>query len=167
MEVYYELIDLESLLKKVVVTTTPLMDKNRNHLRTEWESPLGEMMSDFTKVRQILLNLLSNAAKFTRDGQVVLRAKRTDDTIEFQISDTGVGIPTERLTAIFEDFTQAHSATSRHYGGTGLGLAICQRFCAMLGGEIAVESQVGKGSTFTVRLPREGHHHERPKQTHH
>lgn len=166
MEVFYELIDLESLLKKVVVTTTPLMDKNRNQLQTEWKTPLGEMTSDFTKVRQILLNLLSNAAKFTSDGQVTLQAALKGEWVEFKVMDTGVGIPHERIHAIFEDFIQANTTTSRNYGGTGLGLAICQRFCAMLGGEISVESQVGKGTTFTVRLPREGQH-DRSKQTHH
>jgi signal transduction histidine kinase len=120
------------------------------------------MHADLTKVRQVLFNLLSNAAKFTSKGRISLAVRREEgvlgssvagEMIIFTVSDTGIGIPAEQLQNIFQPFTQADASTTRQYGGTGLGLAISQRFCQMMGGEIAVTSEVGAGSTFTVRLP--------------
>jgi CheY-like chemotaxis protein len=117
------------------------------------------MKADVTKVRQILFNLLSNACKFTTKGAVEVRAARFNkdlqDWIRFQVTDTGIGIASQQLTRLFQDFSQADASTTRKYGGTGLGLSICRRLTRMMGGEITVDSQPGKGSTFTVELPAE------------
>ena len=115
------------------------------------------MYADATRVRQILLNLLSNAAKFTQKGQVALHVHDDPDVpgqVVFVISDTGIGIPEEQLATLFEPFVQGDVTTTRKYGGSGLGLAITQHYCHLMGGTISVESRVGEGSRFTVRLPR-------------
>ena len=115
------------------------------------------MYSDMTKLRQILLNLLSNSAKFTEQGSVILKAKRDslggNDWLRFTVTDSGIGMNPGQIERAFEAFTQADESTSRKYGGTGLGLTITREFCEMLGGEITVESEPGKGSAFTVSLP--------------
>jgi signal transduction histidine kinase len=115
------------------------------------------MDSDVTKIRQILLNLLSNAAKFTEQGLIRLDARRAQhdggDWLTFQVTDNGIGISPQQIEHVFEAFTQADSSTSRKYGGTGLGLTISREFCEMLGGKISVESNPGQGSVFTVSLP--------------
>jgi signal transduction histidine kinase len=111
--------------------------------------------TDEMKLRQILLNLLSNAAKFTRGGKVSLRYRITPAWLEFSVQDTGIGIAPEAQSRIFEAFTQADSRLTRTYGGTGLGLAICRGFCERLGGSIQVQSAPDRGATFTVRLPNE------------
>jgi signal transduction histidine kinase len=118
------------------------------------------LVSDLTKVRQTLFNLISNAAKFTENGQITLSAEWEQDDagrkwIMFEVADTGIGIPPEKIDEMFDEFTQADVSTTRKYGGTGLGLAITKRFCELLGGSIACRSVVGQGSTFTVRLPAE------------
>ncbi|MGB5438674.1 MAG: response regulator, partial [Gammaproteobacteria bacterium] len=118
---------------------------------------LGAARQDLTKLRQSLFNLLSNAAKFTHEGTVTLQASRAKsgdgDWLSFTISDTGIGIRTDKLGQVFEEFTQADESTTRDYGGTGLGLAISKRFCRMMGGDITVRSQPGEGSAFTIRIP--------------
>ena len=118
---------------------------------------LGEMHADVTKVRQALFNLLSNAAKFTHQGGIglVVKGEQVDgvDWVRFSVSDSGIGIPPEKIDHVFEEFSQADVSTTRDYGGTGLGLPISRRFCQMMGGDITVESTVGEGSTFTIRLP--------------
>jgi signal transduction histidine kinase len=111
------------------------------------------MVSDLIKVRQILLNLAGNAAKFTHDGAVTISAGRLGSSVEFTVTDTGIGIAPENVERLFEPFSQAESSTTRRFGGTGLGLAISRRFCHMLGGDIEVVSAPGQGSSFIVRLP--------------
>ena len=117
------------------------------------------MHADLTKVRQALFNLISNAAKFTENGTITLRVNREQtvdgDHVSFGVADTGIGVARDKLDKLFEEFTQAEASTTRKYGGTGLGLAITRRFCEMMGGDITVESELGKGTTFTIRLPAE------------
>ncbi len=149
--------DVGSMLAKVVMTSRPLIGKNGNELDIGDFDDLGDMHSDDTKVRQILLNLLSNAAKFTDRGSIHLEAERSShddgEWLTFRVTDNGIGMSPDQLEHIFEAFTQADNSTSRKYGGTGLGLTISKEFCAMLGGNISVESKPGQGSVFTVRLP--------------
>ena len=156
-EVLAEQIDLEVLIDQVSDTAQPLMVKNGNHFKIERGNDLGHAIQDLTKLRQSLFNLLSNAAKFTHEGTVTLSIERTQtngsDWLAFTVSDTGIGIPSDRLDSIFKEFSQADSSTTRNYGGTGLGLTISRRFCRMLGGDLTVTSDAGKGSSFTIRLP--------------
>jgi signal transduction histidine kinase len=120
---------------------------------------IGEMRADLTKVRQILLNLLSNACKFTKSGVIQLRVRRKSgvgrEWVEFQINDSGIGMTPEQVDKAFDSFTQADASTTRKYGGTGLGLTITRKFCEMMGGEMSVKSALGKGTNFTVSLPAE------------
>jgi signal transduction histidine kinase/CheY-like chemotaxis protein len=158
MDVLIERIDLADLLSQVGSTVAPLVAKNHNVLRVEAAPDLGEIVSDQTKIRQNLFNLLSNACKFTDHGEIVMRARRFTeadgaDWIEFRVSDTGIGMTPEQKARLFQAFTQADASTSRTFGGTGLGLAITRHFCQMLGGTIDVESEYGKGSVFTILLP--------------
>jgi signal transduction histidine kinase/CheY-like chemotaxis protein len=157
MELYLELFDISFLIEEVAATADHLIEKNSNTLHVQVADDLGAMHGDLTKVRQVLLNLLSNAAKFTTQGNVTLSATRTlvDDTewIYFHVTDTGIGISSEQLRNLFQEFTQADASTTRKYGGTGLGLALSRRFCEMMGGDIYVTSQEGQGSTFSVRFP--------------
>lgn len=159
MELFLETFSVTELLESVSNTARPLAEKNHNALEVvQYSAGLGAMHADLTKVRQILSNLLSNAAKFTQTGKVTLSAasRYTNSTefIVFQVEDTGIGMSPQQMENIFKEFTQADSSTTRKYGGTGLGLAICRHFCWMMGGDIKVESEVGKGSTFTVTIPR-------------
>lgn len=157
MELFLENFPVEGMIDNVVTTITPLVEKNGNRLEVILGDDLGEMRADLTKVRQILFNLLSNASKFTDKGRVSLRVERDAnsdrDSVTFVVSDTGIGMTEEQLGRLFEKFQQADASTTRKYGGTGLGLAISRQFAIMMGGDIHVTSQVGVGSTFTVRLP--------------
>jgi len=157
MEVFPEEIDLDELIDEVSATAHPLVEKHGNKLLVERAGAGGVICQDITKLRQMLFNLLSNAAKFTEKGTVTLRVDRKieqdKDRLTFAVIDTGIGIPADKLEHIFQEFTQADESTTRDYGGTGLGLAISQRFCQMLGGKLSVESTAGEGSTFTVCLP--------------
>lgn len=170
MDLYLEDFNIDELIENVVSTAQPLLERNENTLRVECDRSLGTMYADLTKVRQILLNLLSNAAKFTKDGQITLSVglfchinmatasaatETSSDWIQFAISDTGIGITPEQRQHLFKPFMQGDASTTREYGGTGLGLAISQRFCQMMGGEISVESQPLCGACFTVLLPCE------------
>jgi PAS domain S-box-containing protein len=158
IELRVEPFELEPLLVDVVSTIRPLAEKNGNAVEVVRPGPLGVVRADPTRVRQVLFNLLSNACKFTRQGKVVLEAAREagdGDRIVFRVRDTGRGIKPEDMKKIFQPFEQGDAGTAREYGGTGLGLSISQRFCRMMGGAIEVESEWGKGSTFTVRLPAE------------
>ena len=159
MEAFAETFDIGALIDQVSGTAQPLMAKNSNHFRIERSEQLGKAFQDITKIRQSLLNMLSNAAKFTHEGTITLRAERENidgvDWLTFAVSDTGIGIPADKLDHVFEEFSQADSSTTRDYGGTGLGLTISRRFCQMLGGDMTVISQMGEGSTFTIRLPAE------------
>jgi PAS domain S-box-containing protein len=157
MDLHLESFDLPTTVRQVAATIHPLMERNGNRLEVECLSDLGRMESDLSKVRQMLFNLLSNAAKFTHEGSVWLQLSRTGSPeqpeLTCRVSDTGIGMTSEQIGALFQEFTQADSSTTRLYGGTGLGLALTRRLSRMLGGEIAVESELGKGSVFTLRLP--------------
>jgi PAS domain S-box-containing protein len=159
MDLYLETFDIAVMIQDVVATVQPLVEKNANTLVLQRPGPLGSMRADLTKVRQGLFNLLSNACKFTNQGTVWLEAARQTDNgaewITFRVRDTGIGISPEQMDRLFEAFSQAEASTARQYGGTGLGLAITKRFCQMMGGDITVESALGRGSTFTIRLPAE------------
>jgi len=152
MELYREDFEVEAMVRDVATTVRPLIEKNSNRLELVFGADLGTMHSDLTRTRQILLNLLSNACKFTENGTITLEVSRSD-VMEFRVADTGIGMTAEQLERLFEAFSQADITTASKYGGTGLGLAISRRFCQMMGGDIEVASEPGKGSAFTVRLP--------------
>ena len=157
MTLFLEEIKVETLIEEVTTTLGPAVAKNANRLDLDLADDLGTQLADQTKVRQTLLNLLSNACKFTQDGVITLRAERfsqpTGDRLRFQVSDTGIGMSAEQMAKVFDEFTQADSSTTRKYGGTGLGLAICKKFCQLMGGDVTVHSVEGEGTTFTVELP--------------
>jgi signal transduction histidine kinase/DNA-binding response OmpR family regulator len=157
MDVLVEEFAVADLIEQVRSVIQSLIAKNANVLEVVCAPNLGTIRSDQTKLRQSLLNLLSNAAKFTKGGRITLSAQRMPDPdgdrLHFVVSDTGIGMSPEQLQGLFQAFSQARSSTSRDYGGTGLGLAITRHFCRMLGGDVAVESTPGEGSTFTLTLP--------------
>jgi PAS domain S-box-containing protein len=154
MELVAETFDIGTMVTDVATTVHPLIGKNGNTLHVEGIDGIGEMHTDLTRVRQVLLNLLSNASKFTDKGTITLAVRReAAGTIVFDVRDTGIGLTPEQLGKLFEAFTQAESSTSKRFGGTGLGLTISRHFCRMMGGEISVTSQAGVGSTFSARLP--------------
>ena len=146
------------MIREIESTMLPVVQKNDNTLTVEMPEDIGVMQSDLTKIRQTLFNLIGNAAKFTKAGQIKLvvgsHTKSRRQFMTFAISDTGIGMKPDQLARLFEPFTQADESTTRKYGGTGLGLAISRRFCRMLGGDIEAQSKLRKGSTFTVTLPR-------------
>jgi len=156
MEMLVEKVDLPALLGEVESTIAPLVSKNNNTLEVNTVNDLGTINSDQTKIRQSLFNLLSNACKFTENGKITLTAERQPaadgDMIKFTVADSGIGMTGEQSSRLFQAFSQADAATSRTYGGTGLGLAITRHFCRMLGGDVAVESEKGKGSTFVITI---------------
>jgi len=158
LELFVETFDVRDTVRDVTTTIRPLVEKNGNTLEVRCGDALGEMRSDLIKVRQTLLNLLSNACKFTDHGTITLTAAREangdgEDWLVFSVADTGIGMTPAQTAKLFEAFAQADASTARRYGGTGLGLAITRRFCRMMGGDVLVASETGKGSTFTVRLP--------------
>lgn len=153
MDVWLEPVDLGDLLSEVVDTIRVLVKKNDNQLTTEFESAQRQIMIDGQKLRQIMLNLLSNAAKFTKQGMVSIKVVSTPNALMIRVSDTGIGMTEEQQAHIFEEFRQADMSTTREYGGTGLGLSITQRWCNLLGGEISVKSVLQKGSEFLVTIP--------------
>jgi PAS domain S-box-containing protein len=157
MELLIERFDLSGLINELVITIRPAIERNRNALEVRKLPGLGTMTADKTRVRQIVLNLLSNAAKFTEDGSVTLEITREvtrgGEWIRFSVADTGIGISPAQLKQLFQDFRQGDPSATRKYGGTGLGLAISKRFCQMMGGHILVESEIGKGAMFVVRIP--------------
>jgi signal transduction histidine kinase len=150
-------VNLASCLDEVVATCRNLVSQNGNEFIFEKAGDLGIIDTDETRLRQILINLLGNAGKFTRDGTVWLRANRvataTGEDLVIAVEDTGIGIPEDEISGLFTDFNHASSVTSQSYGGTGLGLAVSQKLAHLLDGEIAVQSQPGRGSKFTVRIP--------------
>jgi signal transduction histidine kinase len=154
-----ETFDISNLIEEVVNAVQPLVEKNANSLEVHCNGDPGTMHADLAKVRQALYNLLSNACKFTEKGSISLHVahERLDgrDWIEFGVSDTGIGMTADQTKGIFQAFTQVESPLTRRHGGIGLGLVISRRFCQMMGGEITVKSEYGKGSTFTMRLPAE------------
>src|SRR5262245_1521910 len=156
LELSPESVSVAPLLDEVVGTARQLAEQNKNRVIVEAQENLGPLNVDPMRLRQILLNLLSNACKFTKQGEVVLRVQSVVDGrnwIEFTVSDTGIGMTPEQLGKLFEEFAQADSSTARRYGGTGLGLAISRKLARMMGGDVTVASEPGKGSIFTVRLP--------------
>jgi signal transduction histidine kinase len=157
VELSLETFELQKFLEHVASTAQPLVTQNGNKMVTRPSTNLGSVTSDQTKLRQIVLNLLSNAAKFTTDGEVTLSARRDEkpagDWIEIRVEDSGIGIAEDDLPKLFQDFGQVSASTSSKYGGTGLGLAVSQKLCALMGGGISVTSEVGHGSSFVVRLP--------------
>jgi signal transduction histidine kinase/CheY-like chemotaxis protein len=158
MELYLETFPVEKLLADTVVIVKPLIDKNANNLICEPGADLGNMTADMVKMRQVLFNLLSNATKFTQNGTLTLSAsiKRSggQEMVHFAVRDTGIGMTPEQMGRLFQAFSQADSSVSSKYGGTGLGLTISRHFCRMMGGDITVESEHGKGTTFHVAIPR-------------
>lgn len=157
-DLHPEPLDPTFVAEESLRTIEPLAAKNGNRLESGIMSGLGTMIADRSRLRQILLNLLGNACKFTQGGRVRLEVEAVGtgpgDRIVFRVIDTGIGIPADQIERVFEPFAQADPTPSRRYGGTGLGLAIVRRYVGMMGGRIEVESAVGRGSTFTVVLPR-------------
>jgi signal transduction histidine kinase/CheY-like chemotaxis protein len=156
LELNPESVNLAPLIDEVVGTARQLAQQNKNNLVVEAQDKLGALTVDPMRLRQILLNLLSNACKFTSQGEVKLRARKVVDGrnwVEFAVADTGIGMTAEQQAKLFEEFTQADSSTARRYGGTGLGLAITRKLARMMGGDVTVASEPGKGSVFSVRLP--------------
>jgi signal transduction histidine kinase/DNA-binding response OmpR family regulator/HAMP domain-containing protein len=157
MDLHLEWIPVAALVADVVETVRPMAEANGNRLDVQCAGDCATMRADPTRVRQALLNLASNAAKFTSQGVVTVAASRVPedggDVIVLRVSDSGIGMTPEQVGRLFQDFTQADASTTRRYGGTGLGLAISRRFCRMMGGDITVASEPGRGSTFTIRLP--------------
>jgi PAS domain S-box-containing protein len=154
-EMYLETFDVAEMIHGVVDTIRPLMEQNGNVIEVSCPPGLGSMHADLTKVRQSLLNLLSNAAKFTEDGKIGLKATALPDGGGFsmEISDSGIGMTADQMAKLFQPFSQADASTTRKYGGTGLGLTITRRFCRMMGGDVTARSELGVGSTFEIRLP--------------
>jgi len=157
MEIHLESFKIQDVIQAAVQTVEPMVQKNKNTLKVQCDKNLGYMVADQVWVRQTLINLLSNACKFTEGGEIsleVLRVNRDNSPwIIFKVADTGIGIAQEKIRSVFSEFTQAHSTITRKFGGTGLGLAISRRFCRMMGGDISAQSELNKGSTFTVQLP--------------
>jgi GAF domain-containing protein len=159
LELNPEPVNLPRLIEEVIGTAGGLAEKNKNRLIVEAQENLGALTADSMRLKQILLNLLSNACKFTKEGEVALRARKVADEcdwVELAVADSGIGMTAEQQAKLFQDFTQADSLTARRYGGTGLGLAISRKSARMMGGDVTVASEPGKGSVFTVRLPASG-----------
>jgi PAS domain S-box-containing protein len=176
MELFVETFDARAVIDDVATTVRPLMAAHSNTLTVECAPDVGLLRADLTKVRQMLLNLLSNASKFAENGQVRLDVKRETlssglgHEVVFSVQDSGIGMTPEQVGRLFEAFSQAEASTTRRYGGTGLGLAITKRFCEMMGGSVSVESEPGVGSTFTIRLPEDVEaartvHSDRPERS--
>jgi signal transduction histidine kinase/CheY-like chemotaxis protein len=157
MDIHIEPFPIRPLVEEVVTTIAPLASKNDNKLVIRCPDDIGSMAADQTRIRQALLNLMSNANKFTEHGTVTVEVNRARNNgveeITMAVTDTGIGLSPEQMSRLFQEFVQADASTTRKYGGTGLGLAISRRFCQMMGGDITVASEMGKGSTFTICLP--------------
>ncbi len=157
VELHLEDFDVETLVQEVVTTAQPLAEKNGNRLKVQCDGKPGRMHADLTRVRQVVFNLLSNACKFTNDGEVTVLIARErhdgSDWLKLSVEDTGIGMSPDQVAKLFQEFRQADASTTKKYGGTGLGLAISQRLCTLMGGDIKVESKLGEGTTFTARLP--------------
>ena len=157
VELDYGIIDVRQLMDQVCSTTQHLMSANKNHLVLKIAENFGCIESDITRLRQVLFNIVSNAAKFTHDGRITLEALRSRDAANVEslivhVTDTGIGMSADQMAKLFQPFVQADSATTRKYGGTGLGLVISRKLCQMMGGDVTLQSEIGKGSCFTVKL---------------
>jgi signal transduction histidine kinase/DNA-binding response OmpR family regulator len=157
MDLTLETVTIQPVVEEVFGTARPLAEQNKNELALDSPEGIGSVYADNMRLRQVLLNLLSNACKFTKDGTVRLGVTRVEEAgqhwVDFAVSDTGIGMTEEQLGRLFQEFTQADASTTRQFGGTGLGLAISRRLCRLMGGDVTVTSEPGKGSTFTMRLP--------------
>jgi signal transduction histidine kinase len=165
LELNPQTVQLAALIEDVVGTARQLAEQNKNRLLVEAQEDLGTLTVDPMRLRQILLNLLSNACKFTKAGEVKLAARKVSNGssfVEFAISDTGVGMTAEQQAKLFEEFSQADATTAQRFGGTGLGLAITRKLARMMGGDVIVQSEPGKGAVFTVRLPGDAEPSTRP-----
>ena len=156
MELVLEDVGVLALVDEVAGTVQPLVRKNGNTLQIRCDADVGNMLGDAMRLRQILFNLLSNACKFTENGDIALEVERSNGSVVFRVTDSRIGMTPEQTAKTFEAFQQADTLTSHLYGGTGLGLVICREFCHLAGGDIEVSSEYGKGTTFTVRLPSAG-----------
>jgi adenylate cyclase len=156
LELSLQTVQLAPLIEEVIGTARQLAEQNKNRVVVDAQENLGSLTVDPMRLRQILLNLLSNACKFTKEGEVTLRAHRVADGrdwTELAVADTGIGMTAEQQAKLFEEFSQADRTTAQRFGGTGLGLAITRKLARMMGGDVTVTSEPGKGSVFTVRLP--------------
>jgi len=153
MELYPETIRLEGVVGEIAAGSQTCVVANGNRFVVECSDPDAVVEVDRAKVRQAVTNLVTNAGKFTRNGTVALRASVDDGWISISVRDTGVGISPENLRNLFQNFAEAEGATSSKYGGTGLGLPICQKICRLMGGDVTVESELGRGSCFTICIP--------------
>jgi adenylate cyclase len=156
LELNPQTVQLAPLINDVIGTAGQLAEQNKNRLVVDAQENLGALTVDPMRLRQILLNLLSNACKFTKAGEVKLAARKVADGrdwVELAVADTGIGLTADQQAKLFQEFTQADSLTARRYGGTGLGLALSRKLARMMGGDVTVTSELGKGSVFTVRLP--------------
>ena len=154
MELHIEEFQFSDILKQIEATAKPLVEKNNNKFIVEDKVKNVKLKNDQTKLRQIIFNMLSNAAKFTKKGKITMLIEKIGNkNIKFDIKDTGIGMNEEQLKNVFEEFTQAESSTSKEYGGTGLGLPISKKMTEMMGGQIDSVSEVGKGTTFTITIP--------------
>ena len=169
MDVHWESVNIMLVIENILATIQPLVEQNNNTLEIICEDSQEPLITDANKMRQVIVNLLSNAAKFTENGKIILKVKvinndkvfidknrdfnSADKVLVLSVADTGIGISQEKIDSLFRAFTQADNSTTRQYGGTGLGLAISRHFCKMMGGDIGVVSEVNKGSIFTVKLP--------------
>jgi len=158
LELQSEKIDIKSLVESVATTIDPIIRKNNNDFVSDIPDDIGYMHGDLIRIRQSLLNLLSNAGKFTQNGEIELSInsvnEESNEWIQFCVSDTGVGMSSEQIKNLFQPFSQGQSSSTTNYGGTGLGLAITQRLCHMMGGNVSVSSKANKGSKFTIRIPK-------------
>jgi DNA-binding response OmpR family regulator len=157
MELFIESCNVSNLVEEVVSIVQPNLDKNHNSLTINMPNDLKELSTDVTKLKQILLNLLNNATKFTHEGKISLDVTKArsqgENWVYFKITDTGIGMTLDQMSKLFQNFSQADSSTTRKYGGTGLGLAISKKFAQLMGGDISVQSKIDKGSAFTIKIP--------------
>jgi signal transduction histidine kinase len=157
MELHPETFDLRLVLQDVLTSVEPLASRNHNRIEFRSSAAPSEIHTDLTRFRQSLTNLVANACKFTSGGEVSVEVSRQgtrpDEWVVLAVKDTGIGISPEQQARLFQAFTQADTSTTRKYGGTGLGLVISRRMCQLMGGDISVESELGKGSTFVMKVP--------------
>ena len=155
MDLHVEEFEFEKYLSQIEATGKPLVEKNNNKFALENNVSVKILKNDQTKLRQILFNMLSNAAKFTKEGTVTLSINTIEKDIKFAVTDTGIGMNEEQLEKVFDEFTQAEASTAKDYGGTGLGLPISKKMTELMGGKMEVESEKGKGTTFSITIPME------------
>jgi len=153
MDINLQSINLEQLLQEICDTVKPILQQNNNQLTLQQQNEKNELHIDREKLVQIILNLLSNATKFTQNGTICLNSLLSNDLLTVRVTDSGIGLSEEHQKVIFEEFRQADGSSTRNFEGTGLGLAITKRFIELLGGKISVKSELGEGATFTIAIP--------------